>query len=148
MEKIDKYEINQNCYYDPDTHFWVELNGSQARIGMSSLVQETSGTFVAVSIEKLDHEVERGESFGSIEAEKHVGPLKSPVSGLITEINEKIIEKPRLINTDPYGDGWLIKLTLTDPNADVPRLIFGNDKVVKWFKVELKKFEDKGWIAH
>ncbi|MDH5366218.1 MAG: glycine cleavage system protein H [Cyclobacteriaceae bacterium] len=147
MEKIDKYEINQNYYYDADSHFWVDLNGSEARIGMSPLVQETSGSFVAVVFDGLDTEVKRGQSFGNIEAEKHVGPLNAPVSGVVTEINEKVQENPRLINTDPYGEGWLVKLKLTNKDEEIPKLIFGDDDIVSWFKSELKKFEDKGWIA-
>ncbi|MDH5474738.1 MAG: glycine cleavage system protein H [Cyclobacteriaceae bacterium] len=147
MEKIDKYEINQNYYYDADSHFWVDLSGSEARIGMSPLVQETSGSFVAVVFDAMGADVKRGQSFGNIEAEKHVGPLNAPVSGVVTEINEKVQENPRLINTDPYGEGWLVKLKLTNKDEEIPKLIFGDDNIVGWFKSELKKFEDKGWIA-
>lgn len=147
MNKIDKYEINNSYYYDADTHFWLDLDEDEARIGMSPLVQETSGSFVAIVFEGINSEVKKGANFGSIEAEKHVGPLNAPVSGIITEFNELVVENPRLINTDPYGDGWLIKLKMTNKDADIPKLIFGNDNVVSWFKSELKKFEDKGWIA-
>ena len=147
MDKIDKYEINKNFYYDADTHFWVDLRNDEARIGMSPLVQETSGSFVAVIFEGLNAEVKKGASFGSIEAEKHVGPLNAPVSGVVTEVNELVKENPRLINTDPYGDGWLIKMKLSNKDTEIPQLIYGNDNVVSWFKSELKKFEDKGWIA-
>jgi glycine cleavage system H protein len=146
MEKIDKYKVNKNYYYDTDTHFWIDLNGDQARIGMSPLVQETSGSFVAILFDDLN-EVKRGEVFGSAEAEKHVGPLKSPISGVITETNELVIETPRLINTDPYGDGWLLKMRLINKDTEIPKLIFGNDNIMSWFKSELKKFEEKGWIA-
>lgn len=147
MEKIDKYEINKNYYYDATSHFWVDLNGDEAKVGMSPLVQETSGSFVAVIFDGLNSEVKRGQSFGNFEAEKHVGPLNAPVSGVVIEINEKVQENPRLINTDPYGDGWLVKLKLTNKDEEIPKLIFGDDDIVSWFKSELKKFEDKGWIA-
>jgi glycine cleavage system H protein len=146
MKSIDDYEINENFLYDPETHYWVEVNGSEARIGMSSLVQETSGSFVAIVFDGLKN-IERGESFGSIEAEKHVGQLKAPVSGSITEVNDLLIETPRLINNDPYGEGWLVKMKLTDPETDIPQLIAGREKILEWYKSELKKFEDKGWIA-
>ena len=146
MEKIDKYEINKNFYYDAETHFWVDLNGDEARIGMSPLVQETNGSPVAVVFEG-NEDVKKGQSFGSIEAEKYVGPLKAPVSGVIIEINEKVKENPRLINSDPYGEGWLIKLKLSERDTEIPKLIFGDDNIASWFKSELKRFEDKGWIA-
>ena len=146
MEKIDKYEVNFQLAYDPETHYWVEVNGDEARIGMSSLVQETSGSFVAIAFDGLN-EIKRGQGFGSIEAEKHVGPLNAPVSGRITEVNELVMENPRLINTDPYGQGWLIKIKLSDQETDLPKLISGKKNIHDWFKSELKKFEEKGWIA-
>jgi len=146
MKNVEDYEINDSYLYDPETHFWVEINGSEARIGMSSLVQETSGSFVAIAFDGLKS-IKRGESFGSIEAEKHVGPLNAPVSGKIIAVNEQVIENPRLINSDPYGKGWLIKMKLTDQAREIPELISGKDEILEWFKSELKKFEEKGWIA-
>ena len=147
MEKIDKYDINTDLLYDPETHYWIEIEGSHARIGMSPLVQETSGSFVAIIFDGVNNELKKGQSFGSIEAEKHVGPLNAPISGIITEINEQVIENPRLINSDPYGQGWLIKISPNDLQADLPHLISGKDEILNWFKSELKKFEAKGWIA-
>ena len=146
MDKLDKYSIDFNCYYDPATHYWVEINGNEARIGMSSLVQETNGSFVAIAFEGL-REVKKGQSFGTAEAEKYVGPLNSPVSGIITEVNNKVIENSRLINTDPYGEGWLVKMELTNKDNEMPELIFGQEEVNHWFRNELDKFEKKGWIA-
>jgi len=146
MKNIENYEINHNFLYDAQTHYWVDINGSEARIGMSSLVQETSGSFVAIAFDGLN-EIKIGESFGSIEAEKHVGPLKAPLSGKIIAVNEQVVENPRLINSDAYGKGWLIKMRLTDQAREIPELISGKDEILEWFKSELKKFEEKGWIA-
>ena len=147
MEKIDKYEVDIELHYDPNTHYWVNVEDAIATIGMSPLVQETSGSFVAIIFDSVDKELKKGQSFGSIESEKHVGPLNAPISGIITQINEQVIENPRLINSDPYGQGWLIKLKLTDVQAELPKLISGKHDITEWFKAELKKFEEKGWIA-
>jgi len=147
MTKIDKYDVDTGLFYDTKEHFWVKISGNLARIGMSPLIQETSGAFVAVQINGLNKELNKGEAFGSIEAEKHVGPLKMPLSGKITKVNEEIIENPRLINYDTYGEGWIAEVELTNADAEIPDLIFGDHKVVEWFEAELKKFEDKGWIA-
>ena len=70
-----------------------------------------------------------------------------PLSGRITRFNEEITENPRLINYDPYGDGWIMEMELTRADEEVPGLIFGDHNVVQWFEQELKKFSDKGWIA-
>ena len=148
MTKIDKYDVDTGLFYDQKEHFWVKISGNTARVGMSPLIQETSGAFVAVQMNALDKEFSQGEAFGSIEAEKHVGPLKMPLSGKVTKINDEVIENPRLINYDPYGDGWIMEMELTNADAEVPELIFGDHNVVQWFEAELKKFADKGWIAN
>jgi glycine cleavage system H protein len=148
MTKIDKYDVDTGLFYDTKEHFWVKITGNSARVGMSPLIQETSGAFVAVQINSPDNELSKGEAFGSIEAEKHVGPLKMPLSGKVVKVNNEVMENPRLINYDPYGDGWIMEMELTNADAEVPELIFGDHNVVTWFETELKKFEDKGWIAN
>ena len=147
MTKINKYEVDTALYYDPAEHFWIKISGDHIRIGMSPLIQETSGAFVAVQMNALDKEFHKGEAFGTIEAEKHVGPLKAPLSGKVTRVNEEVLENPRLINYDPYGDGWLIEMELTNADVELSGLVYGEDNVVQWFESELKKFDDKGWIA-
>ena len=148
MTKIDKYDVDTGLFYDPKEHFWVKISDNIARVGMSPLIQETSGAFVAVQMNDLNKEFNQGDAFGSIEAEKHVGPLKMPLSGKILKVNDEVIENPRLINYDPYGDGWIMEMELTNADTEVPELIFGDHNVVQWFEAELKKFEDKGWIAN
>ena len=147
MIKIDKYNIDTDLYYDPKEHFWIKISDKHARIGMSPLIQETSGAFVALQMNSQEMQLNKGESFGTIEAEKHVGPLKIPLTGKITNINNDVIENPRLINYDPYGDGWLIEMELSNAALEVPELIYGEQNITEWFKSELKKFDDKGWIA-
>ena len=148
MKKIDKYEVRTDLYYDPVNHFWVDINGNKAIVGMSPLMQETSGSFVALQIEQTGTRFEKGEGFGTAEAEKHVGPLKAPLSGKIIAINNEVIENPRLINTDPYHKGWLIEMELTNIEEEIGSLISGEEAITDWFESELKKFDEKGWIAH
>ncbi len=147
MTKIDKYDVDTSLYYDAKEHFWIKMSDNHAQIGMSPLIQETSGAFVAIQMNTLDMQLNKGESFGTIEAEKHVGPLKIPLSGKITKINDQVLENPRLINYDPYGDGWLVEMELTNVDVEVLELVHGEKDVISWFESELKKFDDKGWIA-
>ena len=147
MIKIDKYDVDTGLYYDPKEHFWIKISDNHAQIGMSPLIQETSGAFVAIQMNSPEMQLNKGDSFGTIEAEKHVGPLKIPLTGKITNINDHVVENPRLINYDPYGDGWLIEMELTNYDTEVPELIYGEQNIIEWFESELKKFDDKGWIA-
>ena len=148
MKKIDKYDVRTDLFYDPINHFWLDIKEGKVVIGMSPLVQETSGSFVAIQFEDTGKSINKDESFGTAEAEKHVGPLKAPVSGKILIKNESVVENPRLINTDPYGQGWLVEIELGDFENEKSALIGGEEEITKWFEDELKKFDEKGWIAH
>jgi len=146
MNKVDKYEIRESLYYDSANHFWADVSGNTAVIGMSPLVQETSGSFVAVQFAKPGTTFKKGESIGTVEAEKHVGPLKSPLSGKVRLVNDAVMNNPRLINEQPYDDGWLMEIELTD-TRELDGLITGEQNIREWFETELKRFNDKGWIA-
>ncbi|MCB0650989.1 MAG: hypothetical protein KDC85_06915 [Saprospiraceae bacterium] len=139
--------IKTDLLYDPVNYFWVKAEGNKARIGMSPLVEQTSGSFVAIQFSKLGETLSKDESFGSAEAEKHVGHMKMPVSGKILAINEKVITNPRLINTDPFNEGWLIEVELTNFPNEFDGLIAGEENIRTWFEAELKKFDEKGWLA-
>ena len=146
MNKVDKYEIRENLHYDPVNHFWVNVLDDFARIGMSPLVQETSGSFVAVQFIPTGSSFRKNDSIGTVEAEKHVGPLKAPVSGKVRRVNEAVIVNPRLMNEQPYDGGWLMEIELAD-GSELAGLITGEKKTREWFEAELKRFKDKGWIA-
>jgi glycine cleavage system H protein len=146
MKQIDKYKVRTDLYYDPVNHFWVDVKGNTAIIGMSPLVQETSGSFVAIQIAEKGTSFSKNESFGSAEAEKHVGPLKAPVSGKVLVVNENVLNTPRLINEDPHGEGWLMEVELTN-KAELDDLVSGEGNITAWFEAELKKFDEKGWTA-
>ena len=95
-------------------HEWIKISGSEAYIGITAFAQQELGDIVYVEIEKLGTEVAAEEVFGTIEAVKTVSDLFMPIVGVITEVNKKLDTNPELINTDPYGEGWIIKITLKD----------------------------------
>ncbi len=146
MKKVKNFNIRTDVSYATDEGFWLDIDGNTARIGMSPLVQETTGSFVSIRIEDVGTSISRGNSFGSVEAEKHVGHLKAPMTGKIIAVNEKVLENPRLINTDPYGKGWLIEMEISELN-ELEGLLSGDDKVTAWFESEITRYEKKGWLA-
>jgi glycine cleavage system H protein len=147
MKKIKNFDVRTDLWYATEEGFWLDIDGRTARIGMSPLVQESTGSFVAVRFENLGTPLSKGASFGSLEAEKHVGHLKMPVSGVLIAVNDKVVENPRLLNTDPYGKGWLAEVELTGWPAEQPHLLSGEKEVEDWFAAEIEKYEDKGWLA-
>jgi glycine cleavage system H protein len=97
------------------SHEYADVEGDIATIGISDYAQSELGDVVFVELPQPGAHVEVGEQFGSIESVKAVSELFSPVSGEVTEINEVLADNPALVNTDPHGDGWLIKVKLSDP---------------------------------
>ena len=108
-------EIKPELKYTKD-HEWDLVDGDQATIGITDYAQGELGDIVYVEIESIGDELLKEEIFGSVEAVKTVSDLFIPVSGEITEMNENLEDNPELINDDPYGDGWIIKMKINDSN--------------------------------
>jgi glycine cleavage system H protein len=106
----------ENLRYTKD-HEWVSLDGTTATIGITDFAQRELGDIVYVDITAKGKPVAAEEVFGTVEAVKTVSDLFSPLSGTITETNPMLDTQPELVNTDPYGDGWMVKMTVTDVAA-------------------------------
>ena len=105
--------IPEKLKYTND-HEWVKVEDNIAIIGVTDYAQGELGDVVFVDIDPDLEEIVTGESFGTIEAVKTVSDMFAPCSGKVTEINEKLADEPQLINSDPYGDGWIIKVEFSD----------------------------------
>ena len=103
-------------------HEWIRVDGEHAYIGITDFAQGELGDIVYVEIETLEESVDMGNVFGTIEAVKTVSDLFMPVNGVILEVNEKLESEPELVNNDPYGEGWMVKIKLDDP-AQVNELL-------------------------
>jgi len=110
-----------NRRYTKD-HEWVLLEGNTATIGITDFAQRELGDIVYVEVETVGKELEAGAVFGTVEAVKTVSDLFLPVSGTITELNPALAGKPEAVNNDPYGEGWMVKMTVNNP-ADVDALL-------------------------
>jgi glycine cleavage system H protein len=133
--------------YDPSGHYWVALvSHERARIGMDALGVETSGTLAQLAFLAVGEELKRGEAFGSLEAAKFVGPLTSPLSGTVAATNDAVVADPALVERDPYGEGWLVELTLSDP-GEFGEFISGPEAIPAWFAAEVEDYRLKGVLA-
>lgn len=103
----------ENLRYTKD-HEWVSLDGTTATIGITDFAQRELGDIVYVDITTKGKPLAAEEIFGSVEAVKTVSDLFSPLAGTITETNPLLDAKPELVNADPYGDGWMVKMTVTN----------------------------------
>jgi glycine cleavage system H protein len=107
-------------------HEWIRIEGKTAVSGITDFAQSELGDIVFVEIETLGSHLEKGSTFGTIEAVKTVSDLFMPVSGKVIEVNGKINDTPDLINKDPYGTGWLVKIEVDNP-AQAEELLNAGD---------------------
>ncbi len=103
-------------------HEWIQLEGNTATIGITDFAQHELGDIVYVDISTVGKTLSAEEVFGTVEAVKTVSDLFLPVAGTVLEVNSLLEKQPELVNTDPYGDGWMIKMTVNSP-ADVEALM-------------------------
>lgn len=95
-------------------HEWVKIDGDIATIGITDFAQGELGDIVFIDVDTLDQEVAKDEVFGSVEAVKTVSDLFMPLSGTVQEMNEALEGEPEKVNADPYGDGWMVKIKMSD----------------------------------
>lgn len=110
-----------NLRYTKD-HEWIELDGNVATIGITDFAQRELGDIVYVDINTVGQSLEAEAVFGTVEAVKTVSDLFLPVAGTILEVNTSLNDKPEAVNNDPYGEGWMVKVTVNNP-ADVEALM-------------------------
>lgn len=110
--------VPANLKYTKD-HEWVRMEGDFAYIGITDYAQSELGEIVFIEIETVGETFAAGEIFGSVEAVKTVSELLLPVAGEIVEFNEQLEDKPELVNDDPYGEGWMVKVAVAESDAEL-----------------------------
>ncbi len=106
-------KIPKDLKYTND-HEWVKIEGDVATVGITDFAQGELGDIVYVEVETVDETLDREEVFGTVEAVKTVSDLFAPLSGEIIEFNESLEDEPEKVNSDPYGEGWMVKIRFTD----------------------------------
>ena len=106
--------IPENLKYTKD-HEWIKVEGNTGTIGITDYAQGELGDIIYVDVPAMDN-VNQGDTFGTIEAVKTVSDMYAPVSGKLIEVNNSVNDNPAIVNSDPYGAGWLVKIELSDPS--------------------------------
>ena len=141
MAEIKGYNMPDELYYHEE-HSWARVDGTKVTVGMTDFFQKEAGDVVFIDLPEEEDEVEQGEVCGKIQSRKWIGKLIAPVSGEIVEINEDLEDDTSLINTDPYGDGWVLVIDAGDLDSELENLIHG-DGVVDFVEGEIKRAEDE-----
>ncbi|AMC11046.1 glycine cleavage system protein H [Lutibacter profundi] len=117
--------IPEELKYTKD-HEWIKIEGDTATVGITHFAQSELGDIVYVDVDTVDETVEKDEVFGSVEAVKTVSDLLMPLTGEVTDFNEALEDEPEKVNTDPYGEGWMIKIAISD-TSQVEALLSAED---------------------
>ena len=136
MAEVQGYSLPDDLYYHKE-HMWVRVEGNKAVVGMDDFSQKLAGELSYVELPGEGDEVSQDEVVGTYETGKWMGKLFAPVSGEVVEVNEEVDDDPSLVNSDPYGQGWLFKIKMSD-TSELNNLMKG-DSAIEWLKGEIEK---------
>jgi glycine cleavage system H protein len=137
---FDKFElrVRKEFYYTKDD-IWISVENDRVRVGVSDYLQKTSGDVAFIELAKSGSTIERETELGTIESAKTTVALLSPISGKIEEVNDELAGKPELINSDPYGEGWLVRISPRDLEVELKSLLSDED----YYKLMLAKLQSE-----
>jgi glycine cleavage system H protein len=124
-KNLNKMNFPSELKYTKD-HEWIRIEGNTAIIGITEFAQRELGDIVYVDINTVGKEVAQEEVFGTVEAVKTVSDLFMPITGTVSQVNDKLDANPELVNQDPYGDGWMVKVEISDA-SQVDSLLSADD---------------------
>ena len=141
MAVVKGYNMPDELYYHKD-HSWAKVDGKKVTVGMNDFFQKEAGDVVFVDLPDTEEEVSQGEVCGKIQSRKWIGKLVAPVSGEIVETNEALEDDTSLINSDPYGKGWVLVIEASDLEAELANLMQGS-ALISFLEAEVKRAEEE-----
>jgi len=139
VKLFERYEYPEGLYYSKD-HLWAKIEDGKVRVGLTDFAQQIAGKIRFIRLRPLGVKVEQGKTLGTMETGKWVGPLVSPLSGTVIEVNKDLMRKAGLVNEDPYGKGWLSVLQPTNLDEELKTLWTDLDKMKPWLEQEIAKY--------
>ncbi len=141
MANVGKYFFPGDLYYDKAEHLWLRPDGGELEVGMDALALDMVGELVHLDLAQVGTHVRQGDILGTVEAEKMVRPLKAPVAGVVTALNESVLARPLDVNDNPYQSGWLLRLRPDAWDGESSSLLTGEDAVSHWLEQEVAQLE-------
>jgi len=134
--EVEGYSLPDDLYYHKE-HMWTKVEGDTAIVGIDDFSVKLAGEFSYIELPEEGDSVEMGEAVGSYETGKWMGKIFAPLTGEITEVNEELDDDPSIVNSDPYGKGWIFKMKIA--NAEELNQLMKGEAAVPWLKEEIKK---------
>ncbi len=140
MREIEGYLMPEDLYYHKE-HMWVRVEDGKAIVGLTDFNQKAAGELSFIELPMEGDEVSKDEVVGSFETGKWLGKIYAPVSGTVTKVNEELEDDPSIVNKDPYGEGWLFEIEMSNPDELKDLMKGDSDEVVEWLKKEIEKIK-------
>ncbi len=137
MVKVEGFDFPDDLYYTDD-QLWVKKENGKVRLGLTAFGAELAGKIKFVRLRPAGKAVKAGKSIGTMESGKWTGPIKTPFTGTLVEVNENLKTNPGLLNDDPYGEGWIAVIEPTDFDSEVGELQ-GADGLEAWAKKQIEE---------
>ena len=138
-----QFDLKADRFYNSN-HLWVKKgDNGHVTVGMDELGLDSLGEMAYLTLPNVGAPVEMGKAMGSMEAAKMTGELYAPVSGIVIEKNDAVLQNPLLVNEEPYDKGWLVKIKPTNWEEESVSMVTG-DKLAPWIEAEIERFETKG----
>ncbi len=145
MAEFKGIMLPDDLYYEPKEHTWAKVEGNRVQVGLDAFgLKATGGNTQYVKLKPAGAKAIKLKPFGSIEAGKYIGPLRAPVSGQITESNQKVLDNPDLVNTDCYGEGFFVVIEASNLEEELNDLVSGAENIQKWLEEQYAEYEAKG----
>jgi len=137
LVKVDDFEVVEGLHYSKEFE-WVRVEDGKVRIGITEYAQKQLREIVFAELPSVGDEVKQNDPYGAVESVKADSDLVAPLSGIIEEVNQEVLDKPELINEDPYKKGWLLVISPTNLDAELKNIMDFN-KAVEWHKELIKE---------
>ncbi len=141
MANVGNIFLPDNLHYDKEEHLWLRFENEELTIGLDSMALEMVGELVNLDFIPIGTILSKGDTVCTLEAEKMVRPIKSPVRGTVTEHNSEVLARPLEANMDPYGKGWLVRICPEDWDRESANFVTGKEDVTTWLEVEVALYE-------
>jgi len=136
--QVDEYKFPEGLYYHKE-HCWAQVKDNHVVVGITDFTQKMAGTIKRIVTLEEEDEVSQDKPFGTLSSGKWTGKLYAPVSGEILEANEDVEDDPKICNEDPYGEGWIIKISPSNLDADLGKLMKIGSEFEAWIKKEIQE---------
>lgn len=140
-----RWDFPDDFYYHKKDHVWAKVEGDHVRMGLDAFGQWAAGTLAQMRTFPAGRAIRKDHAFGNVESGKFIGPMRSPVSGKILEVNDEVVSNPSMVNDDNYGN-WIVLVEPSNLEEDLADLPHGEEAIRQWMEAELEEFRQKDML--